>query len=319
VTNHRVSSPTLRRYAVVAAALGGCLVQSCGGATDTPPPFNEDLSEPHIGAGDVTVYADDFEGYANTTALLAAYAHTQTHGTITLDTTIVFGGGKSYRIDWSNDGCLGSADADVEIDKKSSDSTTTARDWYLSYEARFSAGYQFAWDQSLCIRGAGSKEVLSFRNSNNTGGRITWSAIKQSNECPDIYQNVGGLLWHFSIDAEPGSTRPAQCSGSISYRQHLAQATKDPASLGDAQWHRVTLHLKRESAIDAGNGVIQVWIDSVLIMNYNGENSQSPAYHQVFTRTMPMFNPIQYQSILNAGAPQGQSRWYDDVKVWYRP
>jgi uncharacterized protein YjdB len=275
--------------------------------------------EPDLLAGDVVNYSETFDQYASTAALKAAYAHTETHGTINLDTVVSFGGGKSFRIDWSNDGCLGSGDADVEVDKKVGDSVTTDRNWYLRYHARFTPGYQFAWDQSLCIRGAGSKEVLLFRNTNNTGGRITWSAIKQSNECPSIQANVSGLLWHYSVDKEPGSVQPSQCSGSISYRQYLAQGSKDPASVADGQWHRVTIHIKRESAIDAGDGVIQTWIDGVLIMDYNGEDAGNPAFHQVFTRTMPLFNPIQYQSILNAGAPQGQSRWFDEFLVWHRP
>jgi hypothetical protein len=79
------------------------------------------------------------------------------------------------------------------------------------------------------------------------------------------------------------------------------------------------MRIREESAVDAGDGILQVWIDGVQIMNYDGGNAESPAFGKVYARTMTVFRPIQYQTVVNAGAPQEQSRWFDDVKVWYRP
>jgi hypothetical protein len=282
--------------------------------TDTLPPSS--TGEPQFMLGDRQHYSESFEPYASAAAL--PYAKTERYGTLVVDQEAASAGSRSLRIDWQNAGCLGSTDANVAIDKKVADTTSTDRNWFLRYHARFSPGYQFYWVSGLCSRGVGSKEVVIFRNSNNTGGRITWSAITPQATCPNILGNLPGLLWHFSIDPEPGTTAPSQCSGSLSYRQHLAVLTKGPAALADGAWHRITLHLRRETAPGAGNGLIRVWIDGTLIMDYDGENAASPSHNQVFTRTMPLFNPIQYQSTFNAGAPQAQSRWFDDFLVWSR-
>ena len=287
--------------------------------TDTIPTDTIPASgEPQFESGmDRQHYSEGFEPYASASAL--PYAKTERYGMLAVDQGVANSGSRSLRIDWQNTGCLGGSDANVAIDKKVADTTSTDRNWYLRYHARFTPGYLFYWPSGLCSRGVGSKEVVIFRNSANTGGRITWSAITPQAACPSIYGSLlPGLRWHFSIDGEPGTTAPTQCSGSSSYRQHLAIAEKGPAALADGAWHRVTMHLRRETAPGAGDGLIRVWIDGILIMDYDGETAASPAFHQVFTRTMPVFNPIQYQSTFNAGAPQAQSRWFDDFLVWSR-
>ena len=287
------------------------------GLTVVPKPTA--TGEPTFNAGqDTQHYSEGFEPYATVSAL--PYAKTEKFGSFAIDPTVVNSGARSLRIDWQNAGCLGNSDADVAIDKKVADTTSTHRNWFLRYFARFSPGYQFYWTTGSCTRGVGSKEVVIFRNSNNTGGRITWSAITPQAACPNIYGSaLSGMRWHFSIDGEPGTTAPTQCSGSLNYRQHLALAEKGPTALADGNWHRITMQLRRESAKGAGDGLIRVWIDGTLIMDYDGEDAASPAFHQVFTRTMAIFNPIQYQSVINAGAPQLQSRWFDDFLLWSRP
>ena len=287
--------------------------------TDTIPDPPAGAGEPQFAAGqDRQQYAEGFEAYASAAAL--PYARTEKYGTLVVDQAARSSGNRSLRIDWQNAGCLGSADGNVSIDKKVADTTSRDRNWFLRYYARFSPGYQFYWPSGTCSRGVGSKEVIIFRNSNNTGGRITWSAITPQAACPNIYgSSLAGLRWHFSIDGEPGTSAPSQCSGSLNYRQHLALAEKGPAALADGAWHRISIQIRRETSPGAGNGLIRVWIDGTLIMDYDGENSASPAFHQVYTRTMSMYNPIQYQSTFNAGAPKAQSRWFDDLLMWSRP
>lgn len=282
-----------------------------------PPPPPQGTDEPSPLPTDSVVYVEDFERFGSTTQLKASFATRESFGTINLDTTVAFTGSKSYRIDWPFNGCLGGGDADVLIERGVRDPGSTARDWYVSYYARFVAGYEFTWTAG-CARGNASKEMIFFRNGANTGGRITW-VVEKTFACPDIFGSLTGERWNFDIDREPNASKPTECGGFSSYRQHLAFPSKSPASLNDGAWHRITIRFRKESQIDAGDGVLQVWVDGVLIMNYDGGDQASAAFGRVFTRTMTFGQPIQYQTVINAGAPRVQSRWYDDLTFWFRP
>ena len=124
-------------------------------------------------------------------------------------------------------------------------------------------------------------------------------------------------MWGLFIDnIEAGSS----LKGTIEYPQHLAIGTKDPTSLGDAAWHRITVRTRKQSAIDAGDGIIQMWVDGVLVMNYDGTDATSLAYHKVYIMTVAgQYSPFDLAGVFNAGSPQAQSRWYDNVRFWYRP
>jgi len=278
-------------------------------------------SEPHYTPGsDSLAWHESFATYSSTTNLISSFSHKATDGSINLDKTTFFDDSQAYRVDFDSVGCLGAADADVLIEKSLPASDSRARNWYVSYEARWQSGYKFAWPRDgSCGRGNASKEMVNFRDTvTGNPGRITLSAIEQA-ACPDFYGSLNGLLWGFTIAAETTSVQPAACVGKGIYNQYLGIGTKDPESLADNQWHRITYHILKESAVDAGDGEIQMWIDGTLILNYDGTDPGNPAYHQVFTRTNGFGHPLQFPSILNAGAPQAQSRWYDAMSVWYHP
>jgi hypothetical protein len=300
------------RYEIYAAT--GQFSDTAIGRVDTipgpPPPV---VGEPALLPTDSLVYRENFEGYANSTALISAYpANRENRGTINLDQNVAFEGQRAFRIDWEYNGCLSGTDSDVLIER-GTPVGGGQRDWYVSYYARWTEGYLFAWPSGSGCGGNSSKEMAIFRGSGLP--RITWAATVEP-ACPEIYGRINSLRWTFAIGAEPGSTQPS-CGSN--YRQYLALGSKDPASLGDGQWHRITFRYLKESAIDVGDGIVQVWIDGVQIMDYDGTDIDNPAYGQVYTRTTGMFRPLQYQSVIVRGAAQVQSRWYDDVKIWYRP
>jgi hypothetical protein len=195
---------------------------------------------------------------------------------------------------------------------------------FVSYWARFTSGYLFRWPSGTTCASSGgnaSKEFIIFRSGANADGRITLGQNTQSAQTVDLGRSdLFDLRWDFTINGEPGSRLPAT-EGKGYYRQYLADGggvDLRPARLGDGQWHRVTWRIRRETSVDAGDGVIQLWVDGQLLMDYVGSDPSNPAYRQVHTRTMP-FRIIQYQTVLNRGAPQAQSRWYDDVTIWRRP
>ena len=284
-------------------------------------PASLGTGEPAPGASTSFMYHKTFDE-PNAAADLAG--RTQFLGTWTLDGSTHVEGRYSARIDWqdrsTNTSC---SDARVMLEEPLPNNQTQ-RTVVFSYETKFSPGYEFVWPTSLyCWDHGGntSKELVIWRNGADDRGRITVTAGYDGGKgSPDIYGDQGGYAWEVTVQAEPGSAKPANPDLKGYYRQHLArggagQQDKRPAAVADGQWHRFTIRITKESSLDAGDGSIQFWIDGVLVMNYNGTSSASPAYHQVFTRP-DEFALFQYPTVINRGAPRAQSRWYDDVKVW---
>jgi hypothetical protein len=275
-------------------------------------------SEPTFTAGvDTSMYFENFESYASTTALRGAYATREIGGSVNLDALVALTGSKSFRADFIG-GCLGNNDAAVLIERQIPANQPADRDWVLQWHT-LSPGFKFRWDNFAdCPRGGGNKEMVLFRDPSVAGGKFTFGqAGATAPECPSIFTPAPSFsLWILFMEADAGATKPS-CSGQQQVTmQHLAATTKSPPQITDNAWHRLTLRLKKESAKDAGDGVVQFWIDGVLVMNYNGEDPASPAFGKVHTRTLPMGRIFQYPGTVNGGAPQNQSRWFDDVRFW---
>jgi uncharacterized protein YjdB len=275
--------------------------------------------EPTLLGTDVVAYVDSFTRYTSTSNLVASFANKQSHGSIALDTT-TFPGNKTYRVTYNNDGCLGSSDADVGIEKTTSDPSAPTRDWFVQYQVAYQPGYQFWWGANIgsCPRGNASKEYIIFRDPNNsTGGRISILANNEA-ACPAIYGSLNQMSWNVTIDKQTGNTLPTSC-GSQRIKQHLALATKSPDAIADGQFHRITFHFRKESGADVGDGVVRMWVDGVLVIDYDGGDPSNPAYHQTYTRQNDFGWPMAFPTVLNSGAPQLESRWLDNLLVWYRP
>jgi hypothetical protein len=285
-------------------------VQPAGPASTVEPTFT-------LGV-DTSMYFEDFESYASTTAFRNAYATREIGGSIALDATVAMAGTKSFRADFVG-GCLGNNDAAVLIERSLPANQPTDRDWVFQWHSR-SPGFKFRWDNFAdCPRGGGNKELVLFRDPANNDGKFTFGqAGATAPECPAIYTPPPAFsLWIFFQEADAGATQPAACSGRQQITmQHLAAGTKAPNLITDDTWHRLTMRLKKESGKDVGDGIVQFWIDGVLVMNYNGEDSSSPAFRRVYTRTLPMGRIFQYPGTVNGGAPQNQSRWFDNVRYW---
>ncbi len=299
---------------VVTALLGACEVSGRSVPPPLPPPPPPPAGEPQPQVGDVIAFADSFAGYTSTAALLAAFTSAQTHGTVSLDTT-QFPGNRVAKFHYNNDGCLGPTDADVLLERGVTGPGAPVREWLVSFQVAFQPGYMFWWSAGGCSRGVGQKAIVIFRDPNNTtGGRITLSANLESAN-PPVYGDLGGVLsWTITIDMEAGSTKPGF---SQIIRQHLALGSKTPNAIADGAWHRVTLRFVKESGIDVGDGIAQMWVDGTLAINYNGADPANAAYLRTWTRTNNFGDPIQFPTVLNAGAPQAESQWWANVLVWH--
>ena len=67
-----------------------------------------------------------------------------------------------------------------------------------------------------------------------------------------------------------------------------------------------------------GDGIVQMWVDGTLVIDYNGGDPASAAYRQTWTRTNDFGSPLQFPSVLNGGAPQAQSQWWDNAGLHQR-
>lgn len=179
-----------------------------------------------------------------------------------------------------------------------------------------------------CGRGNASKEFLIFRDPNNTtGGRISLLANNES-ACPAFYGQLATLSWNISLAPQVtdtinkvSDTLPAGgCAGAERIKQYLALGSKDPQSIADGALHRVTIFILKESGDQVGDGIVRMWVDGTIVINYNGSDPTDPAYHQTYTRTnVGTAAPIAFPTVLNAGSQQLQSQWFDNVLVWHHP
>jgi Bacterial Ig-like domain (group 2) len=319
VTGVGVGSGTITAFCDDLVASYSCTVTAAAEPTYTPSIHT-------------SVWSEDFESYADATALKAAYTHNESHGSIALDTTNFHAGAKSLALNFNGDGCLGSFDADVNLEK--SFTIGSHRDCISTYWFRFPAGYMHWWSAGGCSRGVGHKEWVLWRPTTPNGqpsGKITFSAVSQNwnttnNQNPLFFPSATGLLWWVTIQATTAtdgwadSTKPSPGTTSMAMVQHLALpgsgSPKDPDSVADGNWHRLTIQMTSESALDAGDGKWFVWIDGVLIMNFDGQDATNFAYQQVYTRDRA-WNRVTTMGIFNGGAPQAEARGFDDCQIFY--
>ncbi len=330
----------------VAVVNGSGLVTGVAAGTDTITATSEGVSgkgvvavvvssvaEPVFNsATDVMALSDDFpsSSYPTISALASPYSIATSHGTVSLDSTQAFASDQSVKVTFNNDGCLDGqspSDASVGIGR-SIGANDTHPEWVASYYAMYQPGYMFWWSNGGCSRGVSAKELVNFYAS-TPGGVGKWSLVAHhfsaselSSVWPPIYQvsvGAGGaVLWGVWQDnLETSSTVAAN---NPTYPQHLAIGTKDPNAIADGAWHRITVRSRKQSGVDVGDGIIQMWVDGVLVMNYDGTDSSSPAYHKVYVSSNAgMYQPFAVAGIFNGGAPQLQSRWLDRFRFWRRP
>lgn len=300
-----------------------------GGASS--PSVKDDFTTAAVSPGEpdytsvgTEVYDEDFESYANATALKAAYSTNESHGVIEL---VGSGGqgdnGQYFNAAW--DDYPGPSDANVVLARTYSLSGVTEYGLLLYFKVS-PTGY--IWTKS----GANTHKFFLIWRSGGSSGRITLSADGQG--ASSFYDPNGQMdgsdiyptRWGITFAAADGHSGLAQhwngfswvsSAGKSYMRQHLNISTKGPYALRDGNWHKMTLRLKEESSADAFDGIIQMWIDGVAVMDINGGDSGNPygAYQRGATKRLSLFHHFQYPANINKGAQQNQDLSFDNVRL----
>lgn len=75
---------------------------------------------------------------------------------------------------------------------------------------------------------------------------------------------------------ERGATGWVVKVGEQRFEQHARLDTHAPSALAPDAWHRVTVFFTRESTPDAGDGVVQVWVDGASVIDLTGPTGTAP-------------------------------------------
>ena len=231
------------------------------------------------------LYRDDFESYADLAELKSNYPlFREQGGSIALEA-------KSMRVDYASDG--GCADAEVFVGKLvAGDLPEVIASWRFKVEAGF------VYVQSACGPSSGSTEFAITRPG-EPSGRVT---VEVSAEAENPVRSApAGVSWRVGVnDAFAMAPRRAV------YAQHLRVETQGPLALSRGEWHRVTLAVRRETSVARGDGLVQLWVDGVIVIDVgNAASGTAP------------FSSVRYPTSLRGGA-RAQSRWFDDVVLFAR-
>jgi hypothetical protein len=282
-----------------------------------PPPAG--VGEPlPTDPGAVIFWEEDFDGYDDVNALKAAYGDTEQAGTIALDATGGVGGSKAYRVDWEArppPNCVGKTMNNTVALLHTHPAPLTAREFFMQTWVRFSPEFVFVnWH----CDGNARKHWLHYRDGVSGGQGRLGMLVTAENARPPIWAPAGtyfGTRWHVEAEALPSE------SGYVGLRQHLNDGSgggpdKRPQGIADDQWHRQTLRVRLESSPSAGDGLVQMWIDGLLVMDYDGADPGSPAFGLIKTKTLGL-KWMEWPTVFNRGAPQAQAEWWDQMVIWH--
>ncbi|MFZ5439971.1 MAG: hypothetical protein ACOZQL_08170 [Myxococcota bacterium] len=125
---------------------------------------------------------------------------------------------------------------------------------------------------------------------------------------PAGFSACDGGVSHFVLGRTAGATTFlatagawALDTGTARFEQHLRLESHAPALVAREAWHRVTLVVTRESAVGAGDGVVQAWLDGALLIDRVGATGTAP------------FSLATWPGAVQLEA--AQSRWIDDLAI----
>ena len=253
-----------------------------------PPPPPGDVAEPRPGAGSTIVFQDDFERYDGTCQSLVTIGHwatsdencnnpgssviTTPDGTGSLGTPTGIGG-RSARWNWP----ISTTEQFYILDRSVSGFSGRQPE-YFTYDYRApNFVYVGAYPR------VGKKMFLLIVGDGSTG-RVT------------INPSAWGLQQSNGVHLNP--TFDQWPTGLTSEAAFLAYLT-------NGQWHRYTIMRLPESSNGAMDGMIRIWVDGYLVVNWT----------QVGTYTGNT-SGIDLAGTFNGGSSKAQTEYYDNVIVW---
>ena len=284
-----------------------------------------------IQAGDITLYTDGFEGFADKNALLT-YDFNLDRYTYSGSENIGFPapngghtGSKAVRINYpvsvtyQDQGALISAEAVQNI--------PSAPVQFMVVEGwvRTTPGYPCQRRNAADQQSAGEKTLIWNQGASSTPRFVLSCGDKPSgtwyNHAYDGAFPSNGPGFVLSVDGAVGAT------GSFWYFQNLNGVTRAPMTFyNDGNWHLLKVKLTPGTFQNStgGNGSVEMWADGVKVMEYIGSDASRPEYNQVLvpTTVAGTFKNMVIGGPFNGGPSPAQGpMWkdYDDVKVWVRP
>ena len=257
---------------VIAAALGKRTevpLVVTGSATGSPTG-----SEPTFTSGVQTLlWHETFNDAMSDAALYDRYITQNGENGLHVDATAGLNGSRAMRIDWkAKSGCT---DDSHFIEGAF---PTPAREVVVQYSVRYQPGFVFDWIN----RGGpcyGNAKKLFFLWATQ-GSRFDFISENHRLGAGSDYDHP-----LFAPNAGPEVT---------------------PETLGDGNWHRITLRIRQSSTPTATDGSIHGWIDGVRRWAVNNVASNASGGWVLFK--MP--------ATFNQGSPVNQSEWMDDLRIW---
>ncbi len=216
------------------------------------------------------LWRDEFDHAASDGELLKSYV-TLRAGGMHRDPTAGLNGSGALRIDWaSNPGC---GDDGRVLER----SFAPVNDIVVQYSVRYTPGFAFDWrGRGRC---AGNAKKLFFLWA-ASGSRFDF--VSENHEL-----GMGSDYDHPLFTQNTG-------------------ATITPETLGDGNWHRVTVRVRQSSTPLARDGAISGWIDGILRWEYTGIASHASGGWTL----------VKLPTTFNQGSPINQSEWLDGWSIW---
>lgn len=190
---------------------------------------------------------------------------------------------------------------------------SASRDLYATWSIRTTPGYKW----NACFD---DHKIFIF-DQGQTNRTVV--GISGARELPTIMCAGTGNDWcmhlTFQVSIDNASPPHLTAEGWSEYKSTEPAHAAMLAILNDGAWHRWTLHERKESSANAGDGVWQIWIDGVLVMNHDGAACPGRACGKVFTGANgTKWTSVSFPTTRNVGTIAGEVIWYDKVGTWWK-
>lgn len=290
-----------------------------GGGSSSKPVYDG-------GILDTMVLSDNFEGFADKTALLT-YDFGLGRWLTNNDTRIEFpssggasSGTKALRLLYPNNAVY--TDADVVLEGGLGPPSSNVPQYGVArFNLKTKSGYPWYRSGAADQDGAGEKTFII-----NQGDPVRF--VLGCGRAPS-----GGPYWGGLYDSQfpdPGIVYSFDGSGvaagTMWYFQNMNKATRSPGSyMNNGSYHEWVIKFTPGTFQNStgGDGSLEMWVDDTKVLEYIGSDNTRPEYQQVLIprSATALFNLLDIGGPFNgAPSPAQGDQWkdYDDVSVWLR-
>lgn len=272
-------------------------------------------------AVDSSLLYETFESYTDTTSLKAAgYALSKAGGTLLIDSVTPLFGAKSFEAAWDSATTCSDESLGIQKNLNSVGGGLSDTIYVIEMNVRFESGYSF---QNTGCGANESKFIVNYRTGApgyGSEGKMAFVATGGTTSCPSdqITTALTGPRWMAAFQLDTGYTSVCGGQGNPRYDQDQGAAQK-PDSINDGAIHHMVVMTETESGHETGDGRFRVWVDSVLVIDYDGRagGNLADSVYTISQTSRPWAAYILgFPDVFNSGAPKNQSVYFDNVRVW---